>query len=195
MTTDLSQAINDVIERRTSLYPHQYDPGASVPDEIIRQVLHNANHAPNHKRTEPWRFTVFTGAGLKKFADFQFSMVQKHEPEASGVKLKKLAEFPLMASHIIAIGMKRNAEKVPEIEEVLAVGCAIQNIFLTTTAYGLAGYLSTGGVTYIEEAKEFFGLSAEDKLIGFFYIGKKKDMDFVVKSRGPVDEKITWVRE
>lgn len=190
---ELSKAINTVIENRKSIYPYQYEAGERVDDEVIWQILESANRAPNHKNTQPWRFTVFTGEGLQKFADMQVAAVKKHEPEAGEIKIKKLAEYPLMASHIIAIGMKRNANRVPEVEEVLAMGCAIENMFLTATAHGVGCYLSTGGMTYIDEAKEFFDLSEEDKLIGFFYVGVKKEMPEVVKQKGDIKEKVNWI--
>lgn len=195
MEIDLAAAVNTVIRRRQSIYPYQYEPGEKVDDEIIDQILNNANHAPNHKRTEPWRFTVFTGEGLRRFADLQVSLVKKHNPDAGELKLKKLAEYPLLASHVIAIGMKRHEHKVPEVEEILAIGCAIQNIFLSVTAYGLVGYLSTGGITYIGEAKSYFGLSDEDTLIGFFYIGKKADLPAIEKGRGDVQDKTKWITD
>lgn len=69
---------------------------------------------------------------------------------------EKLQQTPLLASHIIAIGMKRTSTgKIPEIEDVEAVACAVQNIYLSVSAYGLGGYWTTGGVTYKEEAKSF----------------------------------------
>jgi nitroreductase len=33
--------------------------------------LENANRAPNHKQTEPWKFTVFTAEGLKYFGELE----------------------------------------------------------------------------------------------------------------------------
>ena len=41
---------------------------------LFNQMLENANWAPTHKLTEPWRFTVFTGDGLKTFAGLQASV-------------------------------------------------------------------------------------------------------------------------
>jgi nitroreductase len=66
-------------------------------------------------------------------------------------------------------------------------------MYLTANAYGIGCYFSTGGITYIEEAKEFFNLSSDDKLIGFFYIGKKKEMPEVNLTRGDIREKVLWV--
>ncbi|MFX6331091.1 hypothetical protein ABTF76_22820, partial [Acinetobacter baumannii] len=68
----------------------------------------------------------------------------------------KMQTQPLMASHIISIGMKRNeAQCIPEIEEIEAVACAVQNIYLSVSAYGLGGYWTSGGITYIDKAKTF----------------------------------------
>ena len=189
---NLPESINSIIQNRRSIYPYQYDAGAKVDDEIIWQILNNANCAPNHKKTSPWRFTVFSGEGLQQFASLQVALYKKHHGEENKIKIQKLADYPLMASHVIAIGLKRTQGKLPEIEEVLAVGCAIENLYLTATAHGLGCYFTTGGITYIEEAKSEFDLSEEDKLLGFFYIGKIKYQPALIQ-RGDVHEKVKWV--
>ena len=51
---------NSILQNRRSIYPYQFEKGKKIPDEIIRQILENANRAPTHKLTQPWRFTVFT---------------------------------------------------------------------------------------------------------------------------------------
>ena len=100
----------------------------------------------------------------------------------------------MQSSHIIAVGMKRDEKKsVPEVEELGAVFCAIENMYLTATAYGVGSYLSTGGITYFEEAKEFFGLNHEDKLLGFFHVGIPKPITMEGR-RKPLEEKVKWVK-
>jgi nitroreductase len=94
---------------------------------------------------------------------------------------------------VIAIGMKRDEKmSVPEIEEIGAVFCAVENMYLTATAYGIGCYLSTGGVTNFEEAKEFFGLKKEDKLLGFLNIGMPKSLPAEGK-RKSIDDKVKWI--
>jgi nitroreductase len=191
------QAINMIIKNRRSISPPLYEKGKVVPDEIIYQILENANYAPNHKHTEPWRFTIFTGEGLIHFAKTQSSIYKEYAgSKFKELSYKKLQDFPLMASHIIAIGMKRDAEsRLPEIEEIEATACAVQNMFLTTTAYGLASYWTTGGITYFPEAKSHFGLEPEDKLLGFFYIGYPAKPFGEGYKRGDIKEKIRWVKD
>lgn len=185
---------NELVRNRRSVFPDQLEAGKIVDDEIIRQILINATWAPNHGQTEPWQFTVFSGEGLKQLATFQ-SELYKQEAGAgfNEGKYNKLQQQPLKASHIIALGMKRTTTKnIPEIEDIEAVACAVQNIYLSVTAYGLGGYWTTGGVTYLENAKEFFGLGGQDKLLGFFYIGHVAIPSPQAK-RKPLEEKVNWV--
>lgn len=185
---------NELVRNRRSVFPDQFVQGQRIDDAIIREILTNATWAPNHGRMEPWRFTVFTGAGLAKLAQFQ-SEFYKLE---SGANFKeatyiKFQNQPLKASHIIALGMKRTTTKnIPEVEDVAAVACAVQNIYLSVTAYGLGGYWTTGGVTYYERARQWFGLEEQDKLLGFFYIGAVA-IPSTGATRASLDEKVTWV--
>ncbi len=189
------ELLNELIKNRRSVFPDQFAPG-KVDDEIIKQILVNATWAPNHGQTEPWQFTVFTGEGLKAFADFQSEL---YKAEAGNSfkedKYQKMKLQPLKASHIISLATKRSTKKgIPEMEDIEAVACAIQNIYLSVSAYGLGGYWTTGGVTYIEKAKSFFGLGEEDRLLGFFYIGHIAIPSPPAK-REPLEEKVKWVRE
>ena len=190
-----TEEINHLIRHRRSVFPKQFVAGKKIPDNIIEQVLINATYAPTHKQTEPWFFKVFTGEGLQVLANFQSELYKAEAGEKfKDEKYNKLKTQPLLASHIISVGMKRNADKgLPEIEEVEAVACAMQNIYLSVTAYGLGGYFTTGGITYYENAKSFFGLGKEDKLLGLFYIGYVAVPSPVIQRQSL--NKIVWVRD
>lgn len=190
------QLVNDIIVQRRSIFQSQFS-GEQVDDAIVKQMLENANWAPTHKFTEPWRFTVFTGDGLNKLARAQADIYKK-VTEADGTfkeeRYQNLLTKPQLSSHIIAVAMKRDDKKsVPEIEEMGAVFCAIQNMQLTATAYGVGCYLSTGGITYFKEALQLFGLQDDDRLIGFLHIGMPKG-GMTAGKRKPIDEKVNWVR-
>lgn len=190
------QDVNELIRNRRSVFQQQYSE-ERVDDKIVLQMLENANWAPTHKMTEPWRFIVFTGEGIKRLASAQ-AEIYKQVTEADGTykeeRYQNLLTKPMLSSHIIAVAMKRDEKKsVPQVEEVGAVFCAIQNMYLTAAAYGVGCYLSTGGITYFDEAKQAFGLSADDLLIGFLHIGVLKGK-LPTGKRKPVDEKVIWER-
>ena len=187
--------INTIIRTRRSVFPDQFAAGRKVDDDLITDIIMNATCAPNHGQSEPWKFTVFTGEGLQKLADFQSELYKQSAGDKfSQSKYEKLQQTPLKASHVIALQMIRTTTKnIPEIEDVEAVACAVENIYLSVHAYGLGGYWTTGGITYNEKAKVFFGLGEQDKLLGFFYIGEIA-IPSPFKSRKPVEEKLVWVR-
>lgn len=192
----MSHIINELIRSRRSSFPAQYS-GEKVDDKIILQMLENATWAPTHGKTEPWHFIVFTGTGLESFAKAQAEAYKNRTPQENfdENKYQKFYENPMKASHIIAICMKRQeTEKIPEIEEISAVACAVQNMYLTATAYNVGAYWNTGGFTYWHETKNFFELNEKDKLMGFFYVGvlAKSSPDGV---RKPLSEKMEWISE
>ena len=194
MNFDINQ-LNKLMRERRSTFPKQYDPGKHVDDGIITQMLENANWAPTHKLTEPWRFTIFTGKGLKTFAGLQATVYKNSAGDNyKEDNYQKLLTTPLLASHVISIGMKRHADKnIPEMEEIAAVACAVQNMYLTAAACNIGCYWTTGGVTFNEAAKPFFDLDTTDKLMGFLYVG-------VIATpsprgiRGPIEEKVKWIK-
>src|SRR5688500_12100855 len=112
------QAFNHLVRHRRSIFPNQYETGNTISMEASRRILENATWAPNHGNTEPWHFTVFSGDGLRKFAAFQSDLYKSEAGVAfKEAKYLKLGQQPLLASHVIAIGMKRSPEKkIPEIE-------------------------------------------------------------------------------
>ena len=57
--------INQLIHSRRSIFPKDYS-GERVNDEVVKQMLENANWAPTHKLTEPWRFKILTGEALER---------------------------------------------------------------------------------------------------------------------------------
>ena len=190
------EQINQIIRSRRSVFPDQFDSNKLIPEDIIWQLLENANWAPTHKQTEPWRFIVFSGEGRKKFASFQASRYK----DTAGEKFRqdkydKLQHNPLLCSHILAIILKRSTTvSIPEMEEIAAVACAVENIYLSATAYGLGGYWSTGGITYDPAARAFLGLEGDDRLLGFFYLGAVR-IPSPGGKRGDIKNKTTWVKE
>ena len=196
MATKISvEQLNELIHQRRSVFPEDYT-GERVDDSVVRQMLENARWAPSHKLTQPWRFLVFTGEGIQGLAKAQSDLYRSVTEKDGTFKennYQKLLTKPLLSSHIIVVIMKRDVNKsVPEIEEAGAVFCAVQNLYLTASAYGVGCYLSTGGITYFERSKELFGLEPDDRVIGFFHIGMPR-REYPAGKRKPVQEISEWI--
>jgi nitroreductase len=190
------EGLNALIRSRRSVFTDQFARGRSVPDTLVRAILENALWAPTHKKTEPWRFTVFTGKGLERLAQFQSELYKKNAGTKFRLeKFEKLRDAPIRCSHVIAIGMKRSSEvEIPEVEEIAAVSCAVQNMYLSVTALGLGAYWGTGGITYDPEAKAFFGLGKPDRLMGFFNLGYP-EIPSPPGHRTGLEARLSWVAD
>ena len=185
--------INELIKNRRSVFPPMYVQGKTIPKEVILQILENANWAPTHKMTEPWRFKIFTGESLSKLSDFMGDYYKKNTSQEnfSEMKYKKTIKKPFQSACIIAICMQRDPnESIPEWEEVASVACAVQNMWLTATVNGIGAYWSSP--KSIHSATEFLGLKDGQKCLGFFYMGYKIENE-LSGQRKLIDDKIEWM--
>ncbi len=163
--------INQIIRNRRSIYPQFYTQ-QEIPEDVLHQVLENANWAPTHKLTEPWRFIIFRGTAREALGNYLATAYKKNTPpdKFSELKYKKKYKKALQSNCIIAIYMQRDLRvQIPEWEEIAAVACAVQNIQLTCSAYGIGCYWSTP--KSILQADKFLGLTGDQKCLGLLYMG------------------------
>jgi nitroreductase len=93
---------------------------------------------------------------------------------------------------VIAIVMHKDPESnIMELEEIEAVACAVQNMHLTCTAYGLGGFWSTPKAVYTPEMNQFLGIGENDKCLGLFYIGYPA-IEWPKAHRKPIEYVTTW---
>lgn len=197
MKYNLSE-ITDLIKHRRTIYPEQFSD-RKIHKEQVEVLLNNAIWAPNHGLTQPWQFKVFIDEGRKKLSEFLSNYYKENTaPEDFGeMKFNKLKNRPLMAGAVIAVSLKRSPEKrIPEIEEIEAVACGIQNMYLTATAWGLGAFWATPKLIYTPAMNEFLGLSDDDKCLGLIFIGyPKPDFEWPKGHRKPIEYFTTWVDE
>ncbi len=191
------EILQKIVKKRRTVKPHSYN-GDTIDDGIVQKILESANWAPNHGRTEPWRFKVYSGEGRHKLLELMKDIYTKTTPSEkfNPAKIDKMEVNCRLSSHIIVIMMiRQEIERIPEVEEVEAVACAVQNLALTAAAYNVAGYWSSGNITYKAETKEAMGLSEKDLVLGFYYLGLTDDTWPVGKRCSGIEEKTEWIRE
>lgn len=183
-----------LIRQRRSIFPVTYND-QPIADSVIKEILENANWAPTHRRTEPWRFKVFRGNARQRLSDYMATWYKHNTaPEKfSEAKYLKTKRKPLQSSCVIAICMQRDPkERVPEWEEIAAVACAVQNMWLTCSAYNIGCYWSSP--QSMIEADDFLNLQPGERCLGVFYMGYH-DMKETPRSRTPIEEKVVWMEE
>ena len=191
------EEVSQLIKSRQSLYPPQMQAGVKIPDEDIWRLLENANYAPSHKRTEPWRYVVFSGDALKDFFEEMGEIYKEITPqeEFDASKIDKFRAKGETLSHLIAICMKRDPQKrVPRQEEEYAVACSVQNILLSMKALNIIGYWGTGKIAFSKQMKAYLNLTEEDQCMGFLQLGVPKEglPDIPKKQMSGIETKVEW---
>ena len=186
--------LNSLIQSRRSTKPRLFN-GNKIDDKVVWQILENANWAPNHGLTQPWRYKVFSSSGLEKLANFQANLYKEITPadKFKSEKYERMKSNILKSSHVVVVCMERQtSEKIPEIEEIEAVACSVQNMALTAAAYDICSFWGSGGVTYTDELKEFLGLAEKDKCLGYLYLGYS-DNPTQTSRRDRIQDKVEWI--
>lgn len=182
--------INEAIRTRRSVYPAQYLE-KPIPKDVIKALLINANHAPTHKLTEPWRFKVFMNEAKIALGSFMANKYKETASAYSDAKFEKINSNFQNAGAAIAIILHRDPkERVPEWEETAAVAMAVQNIWVALDQYELGGFWSSPGFSSF--LGEYTSLKENEKCLGFFFIAYCNPLDKVIK-KGPIDEKVEWI--
>lgn len=183
-----------IIRSRRSIFPHSYTD-QKISKALLEELLENANHAPTHRLTEPWRFKVLAGEKLDALGDLLALLYKEKIPEEkfSEMKYKKTAQKPRQCSHVIAICMERDAdERVPEWEEIAATAMAVQNIWLSASAYGIGAYWSSPATINSLACRDFLNLGEGQRCLGFLYMGYHQMPEQEAKRR-PIQEKVEWL--
>jgi len=184
--------LNQIIKERRSVFPAQYND-KPVTKEFIEILLENANWAPTHRLTEPWRFKIVQGEAKNRLGAFLSDTYTDITPDEtfSPFKYKKINDTCKLASAIIVICMQRDPkERVPEWEEVAATAMAVQNMWLTCTAYGVGCYWSSP--TLIAYMNGFFDLEEGERCLGFLYLGNYDIETSLSSKRNSIADKVIW---
>ncbi len=150
-----------------------------APDaEALAVLLTAAGCAPDHGRLRPWRFIRIAGDALDRFGEVLVDAYVRRctsaglEVDAARLDKErtKSRRAPLL---LVAAAVRRSSDKIPWDEQRSAVAAAVQNILLAATALGYGSMWRTGDPAYDSNVKRAIGLSADDAIVGFIYLGTR----------------------
>jgi nitroreductase len=191
MDTTFTEIAN-IIKNRRSVKPVVMN-GNKIPNGHIAALLELADWAPTHAFTEPWRFIVYETPSVFCAEHADLYKQNNAEVDFNPAVYNNLQHQGDKASHVIVAVMKRSSTKLPAMEEIAAVSCAIQNILLGATALNMASFWSTGGMALKPAFKSHFNYGDDDIIMGVLYLGYA-DQYPEGKRTIPLEEKITWVK-
>jgi len=127
-----------------------------VPAETLDELLELARWAPNHHRTNPWRFRVVGPETLERLKDAA--------GPAEAPKLDR-ARTLVIASCVLSGDLQQDEE------DICATACAVHTVLLAAHARGLAGYWRTPRVLRSKAGRQAVGLPDGERFVGLIHLG------------------------
>ena len=141
-----------------------------VPSEdLIVQAIESACWAPNHKKTEPWRYYLLGPKTAGRVVELNSELVRQRKGDAAAEKkLKRWSAIPgwLVVTYI------RSDNEIRDKENYAAACCAIQNLSLSLWDKGIGIKWTTGDVT---RSPEIYGIleveQQDEEIVGLLWYG------------------------
>jgi len=188
------KSVLDTIRRRRSI--------GKVTDQLpsreqIEEILEAATHAPNHHNVQPWRFFVLAGKAREELGQAMEQALRARlgdmPQERAESLLAKERNKLLRAPVIITVASEHSQEShVVDIENVEATAAAVQNMLLVAEEHGLTALWRTGDAAYDPAIKHWFGLSPDDHIVAFIYLGYPA-IPRQERKPTPAHHKTTWL--
>lgn len=167
------QAIDALLTRRSARTLTTPAPDAAA----LELILASAARAPDHGRLRPWRFIVIEADARGRFGELLAGHLQRSHPGASEEALQRERQKAFRAPLIVVVAACIVPHvKVPPVEQIITAGAAAQSMMLAARALGFNAMWKTGGPAYDEVVKSALGLSGEDAIVGFLYMGTEASL-------------------
>jgi nitroreductase len=181
------------IHQRTSVRRFRPEP---VSRETIEQLLECAVRAPNHKLTQPWRFTILTGASRSRFAELRAGHRLKRfddpsAPEALAAADKVRRETQDTPAFVVVMSAV-NPDEITREEDYAASMMAVANLMVAAESLGLGTYLKTGGIMRDPAVLELARVPQDFRIVGIVSLGYPAEAE-PPRRRKPATELTEWV--
>lgn len=155
--------------------------------EHLDLILAAGAAAPDHGELRPFRFTLLRGDGLDAFGEVLEEAYFRRTTDAGKAPVPakaqkertKLGRAPLV---VVVAAARQSSEKISWTDQRDAAVAAAQNILLAAHSLGYGAIWRTGDPCEDEYVKKALGLTPEDAIIGFLYIGTPHE----VKDEKPI---------
>lgn len=161
------------LEQRRSVFRFRDEP---VPPALVERALDAGRWAPNHKLTEPWRFTLLGPETKEAFAPvFARASLRKLPPDATDERREQALALSTAKWRgkpaVVVVSQTPEDDAHRREEDYASVACAIQNIQLAAWALGLGSQWSTSSVIRDPEAMQIAGIPPEERVVGLVFLG------------------------
>ena len=146
------------------------DKSREVPVDVVEQLCELAQWAPNHKRTWPWRFALFTGEGRQRLGEAFVADMNDRDFGDEGKRAKTLTKYTRTPA-VLVVGAAADDNQSRHDENRDAVAAGIQNFLLGATTLGLATYWGTAPLMDSPRVLELCGFKPDVRIVNVMYLG------------------------
>lgn len=137
----------------------------------LNALINLAARVPDHGKLGPWRFVIIDGEARDRAGAALEQVIRNDEGVDDARREFVRGWFKRAPACVMVISSPRPSPKVPEWEQVLSAGAVCFNLLLAAHAMGYAGSWLTEWPTFDERARAALGLSGEERIAGFVYLG------------------------
>lgn len=155
-----------ITTRRTSL---RMDPDEPLDESVITGLCRLAVWAPNHHRTEPWRFAAFSGDARRRLGETIAAEMSAWSVAAE--RVAKTRTKYLRAPTMLLVGSAAGPDATTTLENRDAVAAGVQNILLGATEMGLTSFWSSVATPHAAALLDLCGFETDTVVIAAVYLG------------------------
>jgi len=158
----------EALTSRRTIHRFRAEP---VPEEVLLRALSAANHAPAHKLTWPWRFTLPGPRARDALLQINLGLRADSKPltpEQAQALRRKMCD----PAHLVVVTQVLAEDAYRRREDYAACCCAVQNMMLSLHASGVGSKWSTGAVTRAPASLVALGIDhTVQGCVGFVWVG------------------------
>lgn len=162
--------------------------------DALKRAIQAAIFAPNHKRTEPWRFHLLGPQTIRRVCELNAEIVSKKKGPEAGAK--KLERWLAMPGWLVVSCVRSGSEDTGYMddpggiarEDYAACCCAVQNLCLSLHADGIGTKWTSGPVNFDPRFGEAIYLPSNEYVVGTIWFGQAEKMPIPPKKKFSVDD-------
>lgn len=167
MTDSAVDTVHQNIHQRQSI-GHLVEPAPNA--EQLEKAFQAALTAPDHHRLKPTRFVVIPSDQREAFGEL-LSRALADLGETDPAQLDRVKTIHFVRRCWFWHWQFQPHPKVPNFEQTLSSGAAIENFLLSLQVQGFSTMWRSGAVVESPLFKRSLGLSEDDLISGIIYIG------------------------
>ena len=177
-------------KRRSVKAADLLEPGPSAAQ--IEALLTAAARVPDHGKTVPFYFTVFSGKARIQAGQVIEERFKVLNPDVDEEKITKERERFLRAPLVVGVVMRMRKAKHPVWEQIMTCGAVCQNLILAANASGFGAQWLSEWYAYDEEVRSALGMDERDVLAGFIHIGTSPEASPDERPRADLSQITTY---